>query len=230
MIADCGVRIADSGRKRRGARQSLLIMLLLFLLISHWGCSQPQAAAPKPAAQRASSEGGPQTVDGATAANPQSEIRNPQSEIRNPQLPAGFVPVKIGILPLTELSSPSDASQDAKLSVFVTLLDVFGSQMKAPGVLRFELYEYIPRSAQSKGQRLTLWPDIDLTSPAQNNKYWRDFLRAYEFVLDTGSPTQDPALGGPFRASRDKTYTLEVTCMCPDGRRLSGEYVLKNSP
>ena len=127
------------------------------------------------------------------------------------------MPVKIGILPLTELSSPSDASQDAKLSVFVALLDAFGSQMKAPGVLRFELYEYIPRSAQSKGPRLTLWPDIDLTNPAQNNKYWRDFLRAYEFVLDT-------------QASRDKTYILEVTCMCPDGRRLSGRVRPQKQP
>jgi hypothetical protein len=89
--------------------------------------------------------------------------------------------------------------------------------MKAPGSLRFELYEYIPRSAQSKGPRLTLWPDIDLTDPAQNNKYWRDFLRAYEFTLDT-------------QAGRDKAYILEVTCLCPDGRRLSGEYVLKSSP
>jgi hypothetical protein len=136
---------------------------------------------------------------------------------RNPQSSVSFAPVKIGILPLTELSSPSDAGQGGKLSVFVTLLDAFGSQMKAPGVLRFELYEHIPRSAQPKGQRLTLWPDVDLTSPAQNNKYWRDFLRAYEFVLDT-------------QASRDKTYILEVTCMCPDGRRLLSEYVLKNSP
>jgi len=210
MMADFGLRIADSERKRRGARRPLLIVLLLFLLIPHWGCSQPQATAPKPPAQRAGREDRPQEAD-------QAVVPNPQSAIRNPQLPAGFVPVKIGILPLTELSSPSDANSGAKLSVFVTLLDAFGSQMKAPGVLRFELYEYIPRSAQSKGPRLNLWPDVDLTNPAQNNKYWRGFLRAYEFVLDT-------------QASRDKTYILEATCLCPDGRRLSGEYVLKNSP
>ena len=86
--------------------------------------------------------------------------------------------------------------------------------MKAPGVLRFELYEYIPRSAQSKGQRLALWPDIDLTAPAENHKYWRDFLRAYEFELDT-------------QAHRDKTYIVEVTCTGPDGKRLSGEYLLR---
>ncbi len=187
-----------------------MIALAAFLLIFHVGCNQPQADVQAPASQRPGKPDEQQNADAAAAANPQSAIRNPQ-------LPAGFVPVKIAILPLTELSSPSDASQGAKLSVFVALLDAFGSQMKAPGVLRFELYEYIPRSAQAKGPRLTLWPVVDLTGPAQNNRYWRDFLRAYEFVLDT-------------QARRDKTYILEATCMCPDGRRLSGEYVLKNIP
>jgi len=191
--------------------RSCLVLVLLLLA----GCSQPQATAPKPAAQRTGSESGPQETDQAVAPNPQSPIRNPQSEIRNPQLPAGFAPVKISILPLTELSGPSEADPVAKVSVFVALLDAFGSQMKAPGVLRFELYEYVPRSAQAKGRQLTLWPEVDLINPAQNNRYWRDFLRAYEFVLDA-------------QAGRDRTYILEVTCTCPDGRRLSAEYVLKN--
>ncbi len=124
--------------------------------------------------------------------------------------------MKIGILPLTELSGPSGTGQGAKLSVFVTMLDAFGSQVKAPGVLRFELYEHVPRSAQTKGQRLTLWPDLDLTSPAENHKYWREFLRAYEFELDA-------------QTTRDKTYVLEVTCLCPDGKRLSAEYTLRGN-
>ncbi len=171
------------------------------------------------APQNPGSEERPPEADQAIVPNPQSAILSHPASTggRNPQLPAGFVPVKIGILPLTEVSDSSDASQGGKLSVFVTLLDAFGSPMKAPGVLRFELYEYIPRSAQSKGPRLTLWPEVDLTNPAQNHKYWRDFLRAYEFVLDT-------------QASSDKTYILEVTSLCPDGRRLSADYVLKNSP
>jgi hypothetical protein len=195
-----------------------MIYDLLFLLLLA-GCSQPRSVQRPPA------------VEPARTTEP--NVAQPREDTAKVAPPAGgpaFTPVKIGILPLTELSSPSDASQSGKLSVFVTLLDAFGSQMKAPGVLRFELYEYVPRSAQAKGQRLTLWPTVDLTSPAQNNRYWRDFLRAYEFVLDTGSPTQNSALGGPTQAGRDKTYILEVTCMYPDGRRLSSEYVLKNSP
>ena len=131
--------------------------------------------------------------------------------------PVTFAPVKIGVLPLTELSSPSGAGPGAKLDVFVTMLDAFGCHMKAPGVLLFELYEYVPRSAQLKGKQLALWPQIDLTGPAENNRYWRDFLRAYEFELDA-------------QAGRDKTYILEVTCLCPDGKRLSCQYTLKGNP
>ena len=129
-------------------------------------------------------------------------------------MPAGFAPVKIGILPLTELSIPADGGPDAKLDAYVVVLDAFGSSMKAPGVLRFELYEHVPRSAQPKGKRLMIWPDLDLTGPAENHKYWRDFLRAYEFELDT-------------QAGRDQTYVLEVTCTCPDGKRLASEFILR---
>lgn len=126
----------------------------------------------------------------------------------------GFAPVKIDVLPLTELSGVSNGGQNATLNVYVALLDAFGSPIKAPGVLRFELYEHIQRSAQAKGQRIAIWSDFDLTHPARNNRHWRDFLRAYEFSLDTS-------------ASRDRTYLLEATYLCPDGRRLTGEFVLK---
>jgi len=183
-----------------------MIYDLLFFLFLLAGCSQPQPTQRPPVVE-------PTKTTEQNVAQPAEDT----AKLAPPAAGPAFAPVKIGILPLTELSSPSDASQGGKLSVFVALLDTFGSQMKAPGVLRFELYEHIPRSAQSKGPRLTLWPDVDLTGPAQNHKYWRDFLRAYEFVLDT-------------QASRDKTYILEVTFLCPDGRRLSGEYVLKNTP
>ena len=189
------------------------------------GCAQPQANVRTPAPQRPGKADEPQNVDPATASNPLSDnsaeggrlLPSVVPATRNPPLPTGFAPVKIGILPLTELSGAAGANQQAKLSAFITMLDAFGSQVKAPGVLRFELYEYVPRSAQTKGQRLALWPDIDLTSPAENHKYWREFLRAYEFELDA-------------QAGRDKTYVLEVTCQCPDGKRLSAEYTLRGSP
>lgn len=129
---------------------------------------------------------------------------------------ARYAPVKIDIMPLTELISASDPQEDAVLNVYVSLLDVFGSQMKSPGVFRFELYEYVQRSAEPKGKRAVIWPDIDLTNPAKNNGRWRDFLRAYQFNL-------------PCEPQRKHDYILQVTCMCPNGRRLSAEFTVRQT-
>ena len=129
-------------------------------------------------------------------------------------VPTGFGPAKVSVLPLSEIVGPAGAGRDAKMSVYVALLDAFGCSVKTPCTLRFELYEYVPRSARSAGQRLMIWPDIDLTHPAENHKYWRDFLRAYEFQFDV-------------QADRGATYVLEATCLCPDGRRLSADQAIQ---
>ena len=184
--------------------RSTISDLLLCLLLTG-GCSQPEVTKRPPVVEQA-------TATEQIVAQPVEDTVKTAAASG----PVTFAPVKIGILPLTELSSPAGAKPSAKLTVFVTMLDAFACQMKAPGVLRFELYEYVPRSAQRKGQGLATWPAIDLTGPAENNKYWRDFLRAYEFELDT-------------QASRDKTYILEATCISADGKRFSCEYILRGS-
>lgn len=125
-----------------------------------------------------------------------------------------YAPVKIDIMPLTELVSPSDPQEDALLNVYVSVLDVFGSQIKSPGVFRFELYEYVQRSAEPKGKRAVIWPDTDLTNAAKNNEHWRDFLRAYQFNL-------------PCELRKKQDYILQITCMCPKGRRLSAEFTVR---
>ena len=125
-----------------------------------------------------------------------------------------YLPVKIDIMPLTEficIGNDPDASQ---LKLYVSLLDSFGSQIKTPAVFRFELYGYEKLRAEPKGKRIVIWPDIDLTGPAENNEYWRDFLRAYRFNLD-------------FEPLRNQNYILQVTCLCPNGRRLSADFTLK---
>jgi hypothetical protein len=124
-----------------------------------------------------------------------------------------FAPTKINIMPLTEFISADNARQ-ANINLYVSLLDSFGSQIKSPCVFRFELYQKVQRSARPKGRRPVIWPDIDLTDPAANNEYWRDFLRAYEFDL-------------PFESAANQSYILQVTCLCPTGRRLSDEFALK---
>ena len=126
-----------------------------------------------------------------------------------------FLPVKLKITPLTEFLGTSDSQEEEMLRVYVALLDRFGGQKKSPGRFRFELYEYVERSAETKGKRLVIWPDIDLTDVVANNNHWQDFLRAYEFTL-------------PLELDRKQSYILAVTCMCPNGKRLLSDYILKS--
>ncbi len=129
---------------------------------------------------------------------------------------ARYAPVKIDIVPLTEFTRVSNASEESKIKVYVSLLDPFGSEIKSPGIFRFELYARVPRSAEPKGRRITIWPDIDLTDVVENNRYWQDFLRAYEFSL-------------PFELETNQSRILQVTCLCPNGKRLSAEFVLTHT-
>jgi hypothetical protein len=125
-----------------------------------------------------------------------------------------FAPTKIDVLPLTELVK-ADASQRIRLNLYVSLLDAFGSQIKSPGIFRVELYEYVQRSAEPKGRRTGIWPDIDLTDPITNNKFWNDFLRAYRFDL-------------PLEQGGGQDYILQVTCLCPNGSRLTANFTLRS--
>jgi hypothetical protein len=126
-----------------------------------------------------------------------------------------YAPSKIDIMPLTEFASPG-GSQQSKIDVYIGLLDQFGSQIKSPGMFRFELYEHVPRSSKPEGQRAVIWPDFDLTDPVTNNDYWRDFLRAYQFSL-------------PCELAFSKDYILQATCLCPNGKRLISEFLLKHT-
>jgi|SRR4030042_498009 hypothetical protein len=129
---------------------------------------------------------------------------------------AGYTPVKINILPLTEYTAAGSSGNDSEIEVYVSLSDSFGSQIKSPAIFRFELYERVLRSAQPKGKRITLWPDIDLTNIAENENHWRDFFRAYEFNL-------------PVTSGSNQDCILQATCICPNGRRLSAEYPLSQT-
>lgn len=58
------------------------------------------------------------------------------------------------------------------------------------------------------------WPDLVLTDAAMNNLYWRDYLRAYEFLLDL-----DNVLAA------DEPVLVAATCWIPGGERLEANYV-----
>jgi len=129
---------------------------------------------------------------------------------------ARYAPVKVDIMPLTELVIGDNDDEESKINVYVSLLDSFGHQAKSPGTFRFELYQKLQRSAEPKGKRIIIWPDIDLTEPVKNNNHWRDFLRTYEFNLD-------------LEPQSNHSYILQVTCLCPNGRRLSAQFDLKHT-
>jgi hypothetical protein len=129
---------------------------------------------------------------------------------------SAYDPVKLDIMPLTEFTSTGDDEKPSKIKVYVSLLDSFNCQIKTPAVFRFELYDKVPRSAEPKGKRILIWPDINLTDVAKNNEHWRDFLRTYEFDL-------------PFEPESNKSYILQITSLCPGGRRLSAEFTLKHT-
>lgn len=129
-----------------------------------------------------------------------------------------YAPAKINIMPLTEFIGHGN-TQQLSINLYVSLLDSFGYQIKSPCVFRFELYQKAQRSAEPKGKRIIIWPEIDLTAPAANNEYWRDFLRGYEFNL-------------PFELPAGQSYILQVTCLSsnvPSDRRLSAEFFLKST-
>ncbi len=126
-----------------------------------------------------------------------------------------YAPHEIDIAPLTQYV-PADQTHRPLINLYVSLLDPFGSQIKSPGVFRFELYEHVQRSAKPKGKRLEWWPDVDLTDPLTNNEKWQDFLRAYEFTL-------------PLDHLSGKSHILQVTYFCPSGKLLTSEFTLRKA-
>jgi hypothetical protein len=122
-----------------------------------------------------------------------------------------YAPVKVSIRPLTKFEKADQ--QQTQIHVYISLLDDFGSQIKSPSTLRFELYDKVQLSSQPKGSRIVIWPDMDLTNPKDNNKYWSDFFRAYEFRLG-------------FEPKENKSYIFQVTSIDSDGKRFSDEITI----
>ena len=124
-----------------------------------------------------------------------------------------YQPVKAVFMPLSEVRSSDNNSDPDTITAYISLNDSAGSAIKAPAVFRFELYQFRPLSADPKGKRLYIWDDTNLNSFKDNNRYWRDYLRAYEFKLIYNCP--------------DCTkYVLEVTCMSQSGTRLLADIIL----
>lgn len=121
-----------------------------------------------------------------------------------------FAPAKIKFNQLTEVK---DSGQ---IIAYIDMLDEFGSRIKDSGVWRFELYEYVPRSTESRGARVYIWPEITLIDAKVNYNLWQDYLRCYKFDLNL-----DIDIVG------DKSYILQAVCFTAQGKRLSDWITLK---
>ncbi len=109
----------------------------------------------------------------------------------------------------------TESTQPGQITAYIDVFDQFGSRIKAAGVWRFELFEYVPRSADPMGSRVNLWSDIELTDAVINNNAWQEYLHCYKFDLDI-----DTDLAG-------KTFILQVVCFTADNRRLADTFQLK---
>ena len=123
---------------------------------------------------------------------------------------------KIRVVGLSEITNASDNERTSGVKVYVDLLDSFGNRIKSPGVFRFELYKFVPRSSEPKGKRIFIQAEIDLTDATRNNSHWRDFLRTYQFDLDLN-----------FKVKVNDVFMLEVTFTTPAGKRLRGLFQLE---
>jgi hypothetical protein len=121
-----------------------------------------------------------------------------------------FVADKIRFNQLTEYVG------SGQINVYVDVLDQFGTRIKASGIWRFELFQQEQRTPESKGARVYLWQDIDLTDASVNISAWQDYLRCYKIELVFDADIES-----------GKTYILQAVCTTAEGKRITDSVELK---
>jgi hypothetical protein len=136
-----------------------------------------------------------------------SEVLVGNNGVRNSCI---FVADKIKFNQLTEYAG------NEQINVYVDVLDQFGSRIKASGIWRFELFQQERLTAESKGSRVYLWQDIDLTDAGVNFSAWQDYLRCYKIELVFNADIES-----------GKTYILQAVCTTAEGKRITDSVELK---
>lgn len=147
------------------------------------------------------------------------DMRFPASELPGEKAvynSRAYVAENIHIMGLTEIVTGQRTGEAAILKVYIDLMDSFDRRMKSPGVFRLELYEFVQRSSDPRGSRLFIQPDLDLTDPVVNDKYWQDHLRTYRFNLPLD-----------FVPTPGSVFIIEATFILPGGKRLNDKFHLK---
>ena len=128
---------------------------------------------------------------------------------------AVYAPSDLDIMPLTGIEK-SENDNSAEITVYLSLKDEFDTQMKAPCSIRFELFDKLYRTADPRGKRIKIWPEVNLEAPDANHQYWLEFLRAYKFTLAVKNYTGSALI-------------IQATCIFPDGRRLNSDFDLSKT-
>lgn len=113
-----------------------------------------------------------------------------------------LMPARIIVEPFTGLKSFDDDARPDGLEVVLRPVDAFGDPVKIAGHLLIELYRFRPASGERKGLKVEQW-DIELTSAADQRKYWNHVTQMYEIPLMLGPEA--------LALEPDQKFVIEVT-------------------
>lgn len=98
-----------------------------------------------------------------------------------------MLPKSISIHPFTAFRSFDETGGENGIDARIEAKDAAGDTTKAYGNFRFELYAFIPVSADPKGAKLATW-DVPLSDAKTSSLHWDGITRAYTFKLRWDQP------------------------------------------
>lgn len=128
-----------------------------------------------------------------------------------------LMPQRIEIVkPFTRIKSFDDDRIPDGIELLVRAFNALGdSGPMIVGVVRVELYEHIPATADNRGRRLDHW-EISLSTLDDQRRFWNKGTQMYEFRLGID-------LRGIPKANK---YVLLVTYLSPLRHQLQDEYTI----
>ncbi len=94
--------------------------------------------------------------------------------------------------------------------------DRFGDQVKALGVMRFEVYAYARSQPGNKGARVGFWPNVSIDSLEATLQHWDRVFGLYRFNLKWQRQVE-----------AKERFVLEATLTTPEGEQLNDKRVLE---
>lgn len=82
---------------------------------------------------------------------------------------------------------PATKTQPAQVMAYIKPQ----SQPEQDILYRFELYHYLPRSANPRGKRVAIWPDLKLGKPEPENPLWDAQTGCYRVCLPVPTPLSE---------------------------------------